>query len=165
MLLACIANIANAQAYLGGTLGVAVEHASADGVSATNSAFSIAPEAGYCFNRTWAIGATVGCQYQKVSEIDVTTFSVLPYVRANFAHASVFDFFAEIAMGYAHESYDGDGVGGFIAGIRPGFVAHLSDKFSLVVRTTLLKYSHYDGINGVGLAINSNIELGAQFSF
>ncbi len=165
MLLAGFVTAANAQAYLGGTLGIGVEHASADGVSATNSAFSVAPEGGYYFNKTWAVGASVGVQYQNIADTGVTTFSVLPYVRANFAHASVFDFFAELALGYAHESSEGYGVGGFIAGIRPGFVAHLSDKFSLVGRTTLLKYCHYDGVNGIGFAINSNLELGVQFSF
>lgn len=165
MLLACVAAVANAQAYIGGTLGIGVEHAGADGVSVTSSAFSVAPEGGYYFNKTWAVGASVGVQHHNISDVGVTTFSVLPYVRANFAHASVFDFFAELAMGYAHESSEGYGVGGFIAGIRPGFVAHLSEKFSLVGRTTLLKYNHYDGVNGVGFAINSNLELGVQFSF
>lgn len=163
--LLCITYAAKAQAYVGGTLGVAVEHASADGVSATNSAFTVAPEVGYYFNKTWALGASVGVKYQNISHTGITTVSVLPYVRATFASAGVFDFFAELAMGYSHESADGYGVGGFVAGIRPGFNAHLSDKFSLIGRTTLLSYSHYDGVNGVGFAINSNLELGVQFTF
>lgn len=165
LMLAGISLAANAQAYLGGTLGIAIDHASSDGVSVTNSAFSISPEGGYNFNKTWALGASIGVQYQDLAGTGVTTFSILPYVRATFARASVFDFFAELAMGYAHESADGYGVGGFVAGIRPGFVAHLSDKFGLVGRTTLLRYSHYDGVNGIGFAINSNIELGVQFTF
>lgn len=163
--LAVISFAANAQVYVGGTLGIGVEHASVSGISATNSAFSVAPEAGYCFNDTWAVGASLGIQYQNVSHTNVTTFSILPYVRATFAHVSVFDFFAELALGYGHEIYDGDGVGGFMAGLRPGFAAHLSDRFSLVGRTTLLKYTNFDGVNGVGFAINSNIELGVEFSF
>ena len=68
-------------------------------------------------------------------------------------------------MGYSHESAEGYGVGGFVAGIRPGFAAHFNDTFSLIGRTTLFSYSHYDGVNGVGFAINSNLELGVQFTF
>lgn len=165
IMLCCVAFASHAQAYVGGTLGIAVTHADGDGVSLTNSAFSVSPEVGYYFNSTLAVGTTVGVQYQSVSHTDVTSCYVLPYLRANFAHVSVFDFFAELALGYSHESSDGDGVGGFVAGLRPGLVAHFNDRFSLVGRTTLLSYSHYDGINGVGFAINSNIELGVQISF
>lgn len=165
MALACISIAANAQAYVGGTLGIAVAHASTNGASATNSAFAINPEAGYFFNDTWAVGASVGVKYQSVSDTGITTFSVLPYVRANFAHVSIFDFFAELALGYSHESVEGDGVGGFTSGLRPGFAANFNDNFALIGRTTLLSYSHYDGVNGIGFAINSNFELGVQFKF
>ena len=165
MMLVGIAFAANAQAYVGGTLGIGVNHISTDGGSATSSAFSISPEAGYNFNKTWAIGASVGVLYQDISGIGVTTVAVLPYVRATFARASVFDFFGELALVYAQASAYGAGVGGFAAGLRPGFVAHLSDKFGLVGRTTLLSYNHYDGVDGFGFAINSNVEIGVQFTF
>lgn len=163
--MACISIAANAQAYVGGTLGISVVHASTSGVSATNSAFSIAPEGGYYFNETWAVGASIGVQYQSISDIGTTTFSILPYVRGTFAHAGMFDFFGELALGYAHESTDGYGAGGFNAGLRPGFAANFTDNFSLIGRTTLLNYSHYDGVNGIGFSINTNFELGVQFKF
>lgn len=157
---------ANAQAYIGGTFGLGVESVSTDGDTETGVALALAPEAGYYFNKTWALGASVGVQYSKVADIGVTTFSILPYVRATFARAGAFDFFAELAMGYAHQKVeDFDGVGGFIAGFRPGFAAHLGEKFSLIGRTTLLQYTHYDGISDFGFAINSNVELGVQFTF
>lgn len=165
LMLVCITLMANAQAYVGGTLGIAVANSSYDGSSSTSSAFAIAPEAGYYFNKTWAVGASVGVQYQNISDTGITTFTILPYVRANFAHASVFDFFAELGVGYSHESTDGYGLGGVIVALRPGFTAHLSNSFALVGRTTLLQYSNYDGVNGIGFAINSNIELGVQFTF
>ena len=40
-----------------------------------------------------------------------------------------------------------------------------TDNFSLIGRTTLLNYSHYDGVNGIGFSINTNFELGVQFKF
>lgn len=160
-----VAFAAGAQAYVGGTLGIAVVHASADGESQTNSAFSISPEAGYYFNKTWAVGANLALQHQNVSDTGVTTFSILPYVRANFAQAGIFDFFGELALGYSYESIDGHNASGFASALRPGFIAHLSDRFSLVGKTTLLSYNHYDGVNGFGFAINSNFELGVQVTF
>lgn len=166
LMLICITLAANAQAYVGGTVGIAVNNINSDGYSETVSAFSVSPEVGYYFNKTWAVGASVGVKYQDYSDLGgVTTISVLPYVRATFARASVFDFFGELALGYANESSDGENYGGFVAGIRPGFAAHLSDRFSLIGRTTLLSYSHYDGVNGFGFGLNSNFELGIQVTF
>lgn len=165
MLLLAMASVAaNAQLYLGGTLGIGVENASYDGESATSTAFAIDPEVGYNFNDTWAVGATIGVQYQNVSEIDVTTVTVLPYVRGTFARAGIFDFFGEVALGYGHQSVEGHGASGFVAGLRPGFVAHFNDKFGLVGKTMLLKYNHFDGVNNVGFAINNGFEIGIQFT-
>lgn len=161
----CIAIAANAQAYVGGTLGISVSHASSNGSSATVSTFSISPEAGYEFNKTWALGANLDIAYQDISGNGTTALSILPYVRATFAHAGIFDFFTELALGYSHEFSDGYDAGGFKAELRPGLIAHLSDKFSLVGRTALLSYRHIDGINGIGFGINSNIQVGVQFSF
>lgn len=165
MALICISATSYAQAYVGGTIGLSVDHTSSNGVSMTNSAFTLAPEGGYYFNETWAVGATLGITCQSISDMGVTTFAFLPYVRGTFAHAGVFDFFGEFALGYAHESADGYGASGFAMGLRPGFLAHLNDKFSILGRTTLLRYNHYDGVDGFGFAINSNFELGIQYSF
>lgn len=162
--LVAAATVAKAQVYLGGTLGVAVEHASYEGDSATSTAFAFTPEVGYSFNKTWAVGTTAGVQYQSVSDVGVTTVSILPYIRATFAHAGAFDFFGELALGYGYQSSDGSGANGFISALRPGFVAHLSDKFALVAKTTLLKYNHFEGVNNVGFALNGGIELGIQFT-
>lgn len=123
------------------------------------------PEGGYYFNKTWAVGGSVGVGYQNISSLGITTFTILPYVRATFAHFSVFDFFGELALGYSYLYADGAGANGFISGLRPGILAHLNDKFSIVARTTLLKYSHYEGLNGFGFAISNNFELGVQYSF
>jgi len=163
MMLVSITLTANAQAYLGGTLGITVDHTSYDGGSMTNSAFSVSPEGGYYFNKTFAVGASIAIQQHRNDYIDATKYSILPYVRGIFAHASVFDFFGELALGYESE----DSIGGFVLGIRPGFIAHLSNKFGLIGRTTILRYSHYDNDdeNNLGFAINNNLELGVQITF
>lgn len=163
LLILTIASITvNAQVYLGGTLGIGVVNASYDGESETSTSFVFSPEVGYNFNSIWAVGATVGVQYQ--NPLDVVTLKVLPYVRATFARANIFDFFGEIALGYGYQYTDGFGYNGFIAGLRPGFVAHINDKFGIVGKTTLLEYNHFDGINGIGFSINNGFEIGVQFT-
>lgn len=157
--------VANAQLYVGGTLGVGVEHGTGDYGSATVTTFTVAPEVGYNFNKTWAVGGTVGVQYMDVSGTGVTTLSILPYVRATFARAGIFDFFGELTAGYGYQTSGDYGVSGFVAGLRPGFVAHVSNRFGLVGKMNLFKFNTYDGESNVGFSINNGIELGVQFSF
>ena len=165
LMLVGITASASAQVYVGGTVGVQVNHVSTDGASNTATAFGISPELGYDFNETWAVGVTVPVAYQDNGNFDVTKVGVLPYVRATFARAGIVDFFGELALGYGHESSDGYGIGGFESGLRPGLKINFNDRFALVGRTTLFSYSHYDGINGVGFAINNSVELGFKVSF
>lgn len=168
LILTCASLAANAQAYIGGTLGLGVATASSGSNSATAVSVGIAPEAGYYFNRTWALGASLGVNHQSVSDDNVTTFYVLPYVRASFAHTGSFDFFCELAMGYAHESNERYGAGGFAAALRPGFVAHLSKTFGLTGRMNLMSFTHQGGfvdVNTFSFEISNKIELGMQFTF
>ncbi len=164
LMLLCITVSARAQFYAGGTFGIQVNHVSTDGISATMSAFAISPEAGYDINSTWAVGITIPVGFQHTDSYDVTTVGILPYVRGTFASVSIVDFFGELALGYGHESSEGYGVGGFDSVIRPGLKINLNDKFSLIARTNLLSYSHYDGANGIGFAINGGFELGFKVS-
>ena len=55
-LVAMMAMTANAQVYVGGTVGF--KSLSCDGTSATS--FTINPELGYNLNENWAIGLSVG---------------------------------------------------------------------------------------------------------
>ena len=160
-LFSCFSIIANAQAYLGGTIGIAVESSDSE----TSSAFFISPEGGYSFNKIWAVGASVAVQYQDVYGMDLTTVSVLPYVRATFARAGIVDFFGELSMGYMFTSFDGEKANGFEAGLRPGLKINFSDRFALLGRTTLLRYSYCEEVDNVGFSINGNLELGVQFTF
>lgn len=125
----------------------------------------IAPEAGYKFNQTWALGVTLGYQYQDLGHYNLNTLKVLPYVRGTYAHAGNVKFFGELAAGYGHMSTDGDGVSGFMAGLRPGMAVNFNEKFALIIRTTLLEYSYFDELHTTGFSINGNLELGVEFTF
>ena len=172
-LFACVAPFIKAESYIGGNIGYAMERVSSNGNSGTTNVFTIAPEGGHKFNDVWAIGASVGYTY--LSDYDISKFTVLPYLRATFAHAGIVDFFGEIAAGYGYEFADGldygygvkanYNVSSFIVGLRPGITVNTSDKFALQFRTTLFSYEHYDGANDIGFALNGNFELGFMFKF
>lgn len=169
LLMLTIASIAvHAQFYAGGTLGIGVVNAGYedewDGEyeSETNVSFVLSPEVGYNFNSIWAVGGTIDLRYQNPA--DAFTLSVLPYVRGTFAHVSVFDFFGEGALGYICQFSGGEGLSGFSIALRPGFVAHITDKFGIVGKTTLFEYDYINGVNGMGFAINSGFQIGVQFT-
>lgn len=168
MLLAVVSITAGAKVYIGGTLGIGVVNTGyKDDIvggydSETSCSFVFSPEVGYNFNSVWAVGGTIDLGYRSPS--DIATFSVLPYVRGTFAHAGVFDFFGEGALGYVCMLNDGDGYSGFSIALRPGFVAHITDKFGIVGKTTLFEYNYINGVNGIGFSINNGFQIGVQFT-
>ena len=94
----------------------------------------------------------------------------MPYLRSTFARAGKVDFFGELALGYGWAINDGDATGVFQAGLRPGFLVNISDKFGLVFRTTLLGYSNYhsdgsDNFDVIDFSIGNNFAAGVQFTF
>ncbi|MDY3858379.1 MAG: outer membrane beta-barrel protein [Muribaculaceae bacterium] len=157
---------ANAQAFVGGTLGVDVTHVSTEaGGSATQTVFQIAPEIGYNINKTWAVGAQVGYGLKSVEGESVNNVRIMPYVRATFASASIVDFFGELGAGYAYQSYEGNDASGFAMELRPGMAINLTPSFALIARTTLLGFEHWDHVNAVEFALNKSFELGVSVKF
>ncbi|MBP3537248.1 MAG: outer membrane beta-barrel protein [Muribaculaceae bacterium] len=155
---------AHAQFYAGGTIGLDVISASQDGESSTQTTFGIAPEFGYSFNKSWAVGASIGFSVAS-NNGDLKTVSILPYVRGTFAHVGIVDFFGEFAFGYGHQSIEDYGVSGVIFGLRPGFAINFNPKFALIARTNLFQYEYWDGLNVVDFSINKGFDLGVQFKF
>ncbi len=162
-----IVSIADAQTYIGAALNLDLVNSKQNGRSSTTYTIEFSPEIGYNFNKILAVGTTFGIGYMDSSSMSksVTVCGVLPYVRATFARAKTVDFFVDVAAGYEYLFDDWDGVGGFISGLRPGINIHLSKRFSLLARTTLLSYSHMNDGTGGCLGINTNLELGAYFNF
>lgn len=165
MMLIGIAFVSKAESYVGGTLGYGLEKVASDGYSVTANSFKIAPEGGHYLNDVWALGVSVGFKYEDIGDEGITNVTVLPYLRATFAHAGIVNFFAEIAAGYGCDIYDGYSANSFVAALRPGLVVNTSKKFALLCRTTLVGYAHYKGANDIGIAINNNVELGFMFKF
>lgn len=141
--IALIATTAKAQFYVGGTLGVSSVKTEVSGSDNTTTAFSVVPELGYNFNKVWGVGANVGIKYTDPGEGDVTEFSFVPYVRANFARVSIVEFFADAQVGFYHSSLDVDGesvgMNGWGIGLCPGMKVNLSKKLQLIAKTALFQ--------------------------
>lgn len=165
MLLGAVSAVKAQSCYVGASLGVQSVTMKEDGESLTQTAFQITPEFGYQFNKTFSVGLTISYQLTHISDADLNAITVSPYVRATFARVSIVDFFGEVAAGYAHQSLGGYGVDGFVAGLRPGMMVHVSPKCAIVARTQLLGYEDMDGTSTTTFGLNGNYTIGVQFNF
>ena len=73
--------------YIGGSIGFM--HNEKKGEPATNN-FTILPEIGYNFNKTWAVGTTIGYDYTHYNGMDANLhmFEFNPYARFTFFRTS-----------------------------------------------------------------------------
>ncbi len=163
---------ANAQVYVGGSLGFESAKAGKDAKSTTE--FSIKPEIGYNLSEKLAVGIQLGFTNTNKSEEgykmdeSVSTFEIAPYARYTFAKAGAASFFAD--GGIIFKSYGKDAGSNFGIGIRPGVSFAASEKVSVIAKLGYLGYSKDNdeagGASAFGLNIdNTNLELGVFFNF
>lgn len=165
--------------YIGGQVGF--EHNEKKGSSETNQ-FYILPEFGYNFNKTWAVGTTIGYDYTHLNgaKIDNHMFEFNPYARYTFYRTSnnlvqlFVDGGAGIGLGWTE--YDGDDSDTAVTwnvGFRPGVAFNFTDKFSVVAHVGFLGYKGANRAaynagwerNG-GLFLNGNdLTLGFYYNF
>ncbi len=123
-LVAMMTMTANAQVYVGGSLGFASE--SYDGNSET--VWSIMPEIGYNLNEDWAVGVVVGYGEGKdKTKVDgvtftdkVKTFAISPYVRYTAVKLNMVNVFIDGGFGYQNVKWGDvkDNIWQF--GLKPG---------------------------------------------
>ena len=114
------ANKASAQEkglWIGGKLGY--WHDKTEGV--TTDSFSIAPEAGYDFNKRWSVGVALGYEYLKVKDGgSANVFTASPYARYKYYNKGILSLFLDGGVGFACCDHEG-----FQAGITPVSYTHL----------------------------------------
>ncbi|MDE7385978.1 MAG: hypothetical protein K2N28_02445 [Muribaculaceae bacterium] len=158
---------AQAQVFVGGTVGIDFNTVGSDGEgSVTTYTAQVAPEVGYRFNKTWTLGLQTVFGGVAVKGETISQVVIAPYVRATFARAGIVDFFGEASVGYGHQNYDGyDGVSGAVIALRPGMAINFSRRFAVIARTNLLQYEYWDGVYGVDFSINKGFSVGVQINF
>ncbi|MBF1385118.1 outer membrane beta-barrel protein [Prevotella aurantiaca] len=180
---AFVAVAANAQVYVGGSLGVASsEILGGDDVTT----YQVLPEIGYNINNNWAIGTVLGWGKGKPVSIEkgkpvsiesetnnYVTFQ--PYARFTFAHSKFVNAFIDGIVGYTH--YNHAHVGGssydqWTIGLKPGVAVNLSKKVSFVAHVGFAgweslkaekaeKDSHALGVSLDG----NNVTFGVYYNF
>lgn len=159
---------ANAQVYLGGTVGLSGND--------DQTSYAVLPEIGYKINNRWSLGTTIGFGKGTLmtngvgvsTDDDNTTFAVSPYVRYTFAKLKMIDFFVDGGLSYINT----EDVGNYIQiGAQPGFSINISPKVSLIAKIGFVGYTRYkpDGGDATDLytaKVNgNNISFGFYYNF
>lgn len=151
---------ANAQFYVGGTLGYSSEkaHKNADAVST----FTIAPEVGYNLSDNLAVAVALGY----TDNDGASEFNLNPYARYTFAKSGVLSFFVDGGLNFtSYEEGNSFGIG-----VQPGVAYAASEKISIVAKTGGLGYVKKSDELGGGsvFGINANNQLlsfGVYYNF
>lgn len=174
MFVVCAALTANAQVYVGGSVGFWHN----DDADATS--YKIIPEIGYNLSDKWALGMEIGYYHAEDGifngEImpETNFFSVAPYARFIYYENGIVRLFLDGGFGFGtYKIKDlGDSENGFEIGIKPGIAVKLNDRFSLISKIGFLGYrdeyitANLQGGNGFGLDFSpANISFGVQVNF
>ena len=103
------------------------------------TSFKVAPEIGYNFNETWALGAELDYSHDYNGSLSTNAFSVAPYIRK----------------------------AGQI-GFRPGIAVKLNDHFSFIAKYGFLGYRRNVNTPGdsFGLKLTSeDLSIGFHYAF
>ena len=163
---------ASAQVYVGGEVSFWREWQNA----ANKTTFSIMPEIGYNLDENWAIGTTLGYDYQYEKGVKYNAFEVAPYARYTFAKLGNVNLFVDGGFGFATYKYKHNGVSSdsqnaWSVGLKPGLSVNLTEKLSFIAHVGFLGYRDADeapifGQNGFGFNLDGNaLSFGLYYNF
>jgi hypothetical protein len=154
---------ANAQAYLGGSLGVWRNS------DAETTTVTIAPEVGYNLSEQWAIGVALDYTHGKVDKLSANSFAIAPYARFTYYENGMVRLFVDGGFGVSTYKYTGsDSVTGEEIGLKPGISLKLSDKFNFVAKCGFLGWRDDYSLasDGYGLMLSSeDLTFGFHYEF
>ena len=159
------ANKASAQEkglWIGGKLGY--WHDKTEGVK--TDSFSIAPEAGYDFNKRWSVGVALGYEYLKVKDGgSANVFTASPYARYKYYNKGILSLFLDGGVGFACCDHEG-----FQAGITPGLSVKINEHFSFLTQVGFLGYrkDYFNGGSGEAFGLklsSSDLKFGFYYKF
>ena len=172
---AMMAVSANAQVYVGGSIGIgSVKNGNGD----TETTYKFLPEVGFALNNNWSLGVVAGvskggCDFSGPyfnQDTDLEAVTINPYARYTLLHGKMVDAFIDGGVGFT--SYDDVGTE-FNIGLRPGLAVKLNNKVSFVTHFGLLGYRNfnpdYEGAKNsdmIGFDIDgNNITFGLYYNF
>ena len=160
---------ANAQVWLGGSLGVSYEKQENDN---KDFVFSLAPSVGYNLSEDWAIAIDVNFGFNSTSPkvgdaTNTITLGANPYARYTFARAGVASFFLDLGGGIDVEKPKNvDATTFWYVGVRPGVAFAITDHVSFVGRSGFLGYRGRKDYTYIGLNANNELlSVGLYYTF
>jgi hypothetical protein len=165
-LVAMMTLAANAQVFVGGSLGYQSSKPT-KGAESVNT-FKFAPEVGYNLDENWTIGLALDYTSTDNSVTTNSSFGVSIYGRYNYFKTGIATLFVEANTGI--EAYNHDGGNVFHIGVLPGVSFAVTDKLSLVAKTGVLGYKKYSSEAGGGSSFgvgvdNTDLSLGLFYNF
>ncbi len=169
-MLALAAVAANAQVFVGGTMGVATQKKSNIDRYTT---FTFAPTVGYNFNEKVSAGIEFAYTYGDQGLVSTNEILLGPYVRYNFFEPESVEglkVFAEAGLYYNYLNVDidgesGDGNGVQIA-LRPGVSYMLGANWQVLAKMDLFSFTHMSGSSSTGFGVNpTNVSFGVAYNF
>lgn len=166
-LVAVSAVCANAQVWMGGSLGFNV---TSPKVGDSNTTFSIEPTVGYSLDDKWDIALSLG--YANMGDVAVgsveSVFAINPFARYTFAKSGIASFFVDGGFGFGVANINGaDNTNTFNIGLRPGVKVELSHKVELDAKLGWFGYENVkDAYSNFGLSVNNEtLSFGMTWKF
>lgn len=172
-MVAVFALAANAQVWVGGSIGASTSKTTADGIKDVKiNKVTIAPTIGYTLDENWDIAAEISYSHKdKNVGKSSNTFGFAPYARYKYFKIGKFAAFADGGFSYANEHICGDSesVNIWGIGIAPGVSYDLNNKISIDARLGGIgwEFSKYGDVktNKFGFDLDNELKLGIYFKF
>lgn len=160
---------ANAQVWIGGSLGFATIDPQGPDNSVTT--LTIAPEFGYKLNQKWEIGVALE-ETAVFADDNVNAFYIAPFARYNFFHSGIATLFVDGGFIVGTQNYNSsyvhtDSHTTFGLGFRPGVKIELSHRLALEAKTGYLGVKAVtDSYTSFGFGVNNEeLSLGLVYEF
>lgn len=169
LMVASCSMLANAQVWIGGSLGFNVTKPE-NGESITT--LVIAPEVGYNFNEKWGFGVALEEAALFNETHNGNAFSIAPFGRFSFARVGIANFFIDGGILVGCQNFDEelrhtDSHTTFGIGVRPGVKLELNHHLALEAKTGYLGYRYItDVAHQFGFGVNNeDLSLGLVYEF
>ena len=174
LLVAAMAMTANAQFYVGGSVGVGSVKL---GHNDAETTYKFVPEIGYNLNSDWALGVAFGYQKGACSlgngnygqDVDTELLQINPYVRYTAVKSNVINVFVDGGVGIG--SYKDLGTQ-FQLGLRPGVAVNLNKSISFVAHVGFVGFDSFspkgDGNSSHNIGVDldgNNVTFGMYINF
>jgi hypothetical protein len=137
--------IANAQIYLGGSVGFGTNTTKPEnGDKTTTTSFSFAPEVGYSLNSNFELGIALAIANSKTkfgnAEDKSNSWAIAPYARLSVVEFGNFSVWGQAGLFVGGGEEHGLKGTSFGLGIQPVLKYNLSDHFSLLANLNFLNF-------------------------